>query len=266
MAFCKRNHQGKIITVLKRGIRQLKGMLRPRIKIILIISCLLPAQAIFSQPVTIIKGVVSTEETNQESSPVVNARVVLFAPNGSVKESISDIKGEYFLSVKKGLGKVQLFIEVGKNTISYHLNAGEYIQPTKAVKTIDIAAQDTILYNFTLKNGKPLPEIAFNLNSITPTNDSGLVQLAGILKANAALVIEIEGHCDAGEKAGISKKRALLVKTNLVKRGIVAKRLNIKDLGASQPVIPMDVIMKINSPSQKEILQRRNRRVAFRVL
>jgi outer membrane protein OmpA-like peptidoglycan-associated protein len=90
--------------------------------------------------------------------------------------------------------------------------------------------------------------------------------LAGILKANDALVIEIEGHCDAGEKAGISKKRAILVKTNLVKKGIGAKRLSIKDLGASQPVFPVDAIKKINSPSEKEILQQKNRRVAFRVI
>jgi outer membrane protein OmpA-like peptidoglycan-associated protein len=241
-------------------------MSQSRIQITLLASSLMVAQAIFSQPVTIIKGVVSTEETNQESSPVVNARVVLFAPNGSVKEAISDIRGEYILSAGKNPGKIQLFIEVGKNTISYNLNPGEYIQPTKAVTTLDLGKQDTIRHNFTLKRGKPLPQIAFRLNAITPINDSSLVQLAGILKANDALVIEIEGHCDAGEKAGISKKRAILVKTNLVKKGIGAKRLSIKDLGASQPVFPVDAIKKINSPSEKEILQQKNRRVAFRVI
>ncbi|NML05506.1 OmpA family protein [Sphingomonas sp. G-3-2-10] len=47
--------------------------------------------------------------------------------------------------------------------------------------------------------------------------------------------IVVEGHIDAGEAASLSATRAARVRDYLVKRGVNAKRIRIRDAGATEP-------------------------------
>lgn len=217
--------------------------------------------------ITIIKGLVHTEETpNEKSSPIVNAKVVLFLSNGSLKEAYSDLKGTYSFSVENSPGTIQLFIEIGKNTVSYNLMPDEYIKPSKAVRKITISSSDTIRENFILKKGKNFPVIAFKINSVDLVNKTELDQLFEILKNDESLLVQIEGHSDLIEKPDISKKRMLFVKTELIKKGINAKRLTVKALGSSQLMVTNNEIKKASLPAEKEELRQKNRRVTLKAI
>jgi outer membrane protein OmpA-like peptidoglycan-associated protein len=77
-------------------------------------------------------------------------------------------------------------------------------------------------------------------SSIRPESDAVLSTVVELLKAQATLSLEIQGHTDnvGGKDANLklSKDRAEAVKARLVSGGIAAARLTTAGLGDSQPV------------------------------
>lgn len=84
-----------------------------------------------------------------------------------------------------------------------------------------------------------------------------LEKLSDLLKNNPKITIRIEGHTDnlgaPTDLQKLSEERAGAVKEYLVKKGIAANRLEIKGLGASQPV----------NSNKTDDLREQNRRVEF---
>jgi outer membrane protein OmpA-like peptidoglycan-associated protein len=237
-------------------------MLKPLI-LFLFLASQLQAQLKY----TIIKGVVHTEEAPDEKpSPIVNAKVVLFLSNGSLKEAYSDLKGIYSFSIDTNPGSIQLFVEIGKNTISYNLKEDEFIRPSKAVRKINIPSTDTITENFVLKKCKNFPVLLFKTNSAELVNKNELTNLVETLKKDETIFIQIEAHSDITEKPDVAKKRMAFVKTELIKKGISAKRISAKSFGSSQLMVTDSEIKKQSLPGDKEVLSQKNRRVLIKAV
>lgn len=90
--------------------------------------------------------------------------------------------------------------------------------------------------NFAARN------ILFQLNSdvITKESFAGLDDVAEILKSNASLKIQIDGHSDNSGNAErnklLSQKRADAVKSYLVNKGVDESRLNSTGYGQEKPI------------------------------
>jgi outer membrane protein OmpA-like peptidoglycan-associated protein len=89
-------------------------------------------------------------------------------------------------------------------------------------------------------------QINFDTGKATIKDDSQpvLAQAVTLLKQNAALKLEIQGHTDnVGDDAAnqrLSDERAAAVKTALETGGIAAARLSSKGYGETKPVAPND--------------------------
>jgi outer membrane protein OmpA-like peptidoglycan-associated protein len=87
-----------------------------------------------------------------------------------------------------------------------------------------------------------------------PESDATLDQLAGMLKEDPALTVQVEGHTDAVASAAhnldLSRRRAQAVVEALTRRGVGSQRLRPEGLGASRPVAD-------NATAQGRALNRR---------
>ncbi len=107
-----------------------------------------------------------------------------------------------------------------------------------------------------------LPAIRFGIGSteIRPGSSPALDEVAGILKQNPDIVVEIGGHTDTEGPAkvnrAISLQRAEQVKAYLVSQGVPASRLTTKGYGEVHPIA-----------SNRDAAGRaKNRRIEFKVL
>ena len=88
----------------------------------------------------------------------------------------------------------------------------------------------------------PLYGVLFDFNkaALKPESDSVLTRALGMLQANAATPVEVQGHTDnvGGDAANVklSQARADTVKSWFVAHGIPAARLTAKGYGRGQPV------------------------------
>lgn len=104
------------------------------------------------------------------------------------------------------------------------------------------------------KTGEKLQVVVrFMHNSDYIKDPVDIEKIALILTNNFTLKIRIESHIDKHESADMSMKRAQAVKAILVKSGIEAKRIIIKNIGAKEPV----------STDDSELEKAKNRRVEF---
>jgi hypothetical protein len=98
----------------------------------------------------------------------------------------------------------------------------------------------------------------FNQSEIKSDAYPLLKEALNILEENPEMRVEIQGHTDnKGPEAynqTLSEKRAMAVKTYLIKQGIDAERLEIKGYGESDPIAPNDT----------EEGRQKNRRVRFK--
>ena len=92
----------------------------------------------------------------------------------------------------------------------------------------------------------PLYGITFDFNKTTlrPDSEGALQRIVGVLQADAALAIEVQGHTDnvGGDDYNqkLSQGRADAVKTWLVAHSIPATRITTKGYGRQQPIAPND--------------------------
>jgi OmpA-OmpF porin, OOP family len=133
------------------------------------------------------------------------------------------------------------FAKNGRNIWAYlHNGGGEY-----KIQVADIGAEDLgaklakschvavygVLYDF-------------NKATLKPESDPTLGTILGLLKKDAALKVEIQGHTDnAGGDAynqTLSEARAKSVVTWLTSHGVAAARLTAKGYGKTQPIATND--------------------------
>lgn len=78
--------------------------------------------------------------------------------------------------------------------------------------------------------------VNFNNNefSLTSTERTNVRRIAITMQNDTTLTAEVRGLADAGEKAGLSRKRAKLVVDSLVKEGIPAKHIKLIDGGPAK--------------------------------
>ncbi len=158
----------------------------------------------------------------------------------------------------------------GKYSLS--LPFGVYMLKAKAekhifdVKTIVVKDTKPLKVNFVLAKAtgyesfaKKFPVIYFDFDSykIKPEYESALDQVAGLLKANPSLVVEVAGHASSEGSfeynAALSLKRALAVRDYLIKKGISPERLIPRGYSESRVA---DFNYKISQ-------RKKNRRVEF---
>ncbi len=111
------------------------------------------------------------------------------------------------------------------------------------IKNIRIAEGGVPLYNRLISDGKIVTnDIHFDYNEATIKAESlPIIQdIANMLAQNTDIHLSIEGHTDSDGSEDynlqLSEKRAMSVKSELVKQGIDANRLKTKGLGESVPL------------------------------
>lgn len=97
------------------------------------------------------------------------------------------------------------------------------------------------------------PKVTFATNGTTPVSLSTLETIAGTMKANPQVNVEIEGHTDATENGALGLQRANTVKAELVKRGIAQTRITTSNAGATKPL----------TSNSTAVDRAKNRRVEF---
>lgn len=111
----------------------------------------------------------------------------------------------------------------------------------KGPKVIENPNLDT-LDSFTKGQTIRIRSIVFNVNDTTLNRSSyaDLDKLNNFLKQNDKVVIEIGGHtnglCDDTYCNSLSLRRARAVANYLIKKGIIANRLEVKGYGKTQPL------------------------------
>jgi len=133
--------------------------------------------------------------------------------------------------------------------------------------------------------GKKLPPLSFQANSLTFANtnvvyqhDGGYTQsdtlsdemilhaLAGILSENGQLSIELVGHTAINEPSSLGEERALLIKKRLIEKGIDPGRLSTSNKGNEEPIIDQVVLLGLPTKEEKEAANAKNRRVEVKVV
>jgi|GEM_PF-1274287 len=104
-------------------------------------------------------------------------------------------------------------------------------------------------------------QFAINSAEILPASDGLLNEIATVLKDNPQIeVVQVEGHTDNTGSADLNKKlsqkRAESVKSAIVSRGIVAKRIVSKGFGMERPV----------AENTTDEGREKNRRVEFNIV
>ncbi len=142
------------------------------------------------------------------------------------------------------------------NNVTIHVDGYE----NSFIKNIRIAKGGINVYKQTTTPAKIIMHgILFDVDKSTlkPQSMGSINEIYNLLKKNASLKFEIDGHTDntgnAAHNLTLSQQRAEAVKTQLVKMGVDASRLTTKGFGDTKPISDND------SPEGRA----NNRRVEF---
>jgi outer membrane protein OmpA-like peptidoglycan-associated protein len=162
-------------------------------------------------------------------------------------------------------GDYRIALPKGKN-YGYHAAAQGYLSVNENLELVSLTEYDELkkdLYLVPIEVGESIQlKNVFFVQSkaeLKPESYPELDRLVQILKENATMEIELQGHTDnlgvAQANLTLSEKRVEAVKAYLVQKGISALRISGKGFGGSRPVAPSDT----------EANRQLNRRVEFRV-
>lgn len=203
------------------------------------------------QPITYVKGIVTDKESKtflEANVQVVNLKTGKIAYNDMTSKETGD-----FLAV----------MPIGGN-YAFNVTANGYLFYSENYQLDSAYVNKPFLVEVHLEKltaGKNmvLKNIFFNTNeyALLPASLTELSTLKDLLKNNASLQIEIQGHTDnvgndlQNEK--LSLQRAKAVYDYLIKAEIDRERLTFKGYGKTKPIVPNDT----------EAQRRQNRRTSF---
>jgi len=185
------------------------------------------------EPVTYVKGIVKdreTKETLEASVLVINLKT-----NEAAYNEITDkITGDFMAVMPANESYSFNILSDGYLLYSKHFD----IKPTDANKPLEF---EILLDKINVGSKVLLNNIFFDTNKyeLLPASKVELNILTEVLKSNANMVIEIQGHTDnvgdvkANQK--LSENRAKAVHDYLVNNGIDKKQLNYKGYGEEKP-------------------------------
>lgn len=140
-----------------------------------------------------------------------------------------------FLSKKNSI-TAALFLTIG---LGFTACSEDEVKPAEPVEPVAVEeaapAPEPVAEKFAAEN----VHFAFDQYALTTESQTTLTGLAENLKANAASVVQVEGHCD--ERGSIEynlalgEKRAQSVKSFLVNLGIPESRLTTISYGEEKP-------------------------------
>lgn len=185
------------------------------------------------EPVTYVKGVVKdaeTKETLAASVLVINLKTKAAAYN----EITDKVTGDFMAVMPANQSYSFSAFSDGYLLYSKHFD----IKPADANKPFEL---EILLEKIKVGTKVLLNNIFFDTNKfdLLPTSMVELNILTDLLKNNAGMVIEIQGHTDnvgdikANQK--LSENRARSVYDYLISNGIDKKQLNYKGYGETQP-------------------------------
>lgn len=199
-----------------------------------------------------------------EGKPIPGAQVVV--KNNLTKQLISTNyttadSGLFYFILKSGENYNLSFEAEGYLFQSANINIPK--NPDYSVITKNI-----VLDKLTIGAKIVLNNIFFDSNKATlrPESNVEIEKLFDLMQRNPTISIEVQGHTDNKGKAAanlsLSQNRAQTIVTELIKRGIDAKRLTAKGFGQTMPIAPN------TTPDGKpdEAGMQLNRRVEIKIL
>lgn len=158
--------------------------------------------------------------------------------------------------------KYSLIVEaLGFQTVKYMIDpadAGDSMKVIKDIELVSGTSPDTHVAGHVMR----LNNLIFELgkSKISPESYGELELVQKMMKDNAKMVIQLEGHTDyqgnAKDNMKLSKERVDAVKKHLVQMGISGSRIKTKAFGGTQPL----------SKDDTSEAHRLNRRVELRIL
>jgi antitoxin component YwqK of YwqJK toxin-antitoxin module len=118
-------------------------------------------------------------------------------------------------------------------------------------------------------NGYLSRNIRFQLDKtdLIPDSNASLDSIASFLKQNDSLIVEIGVHGSTRNSVPVcvqlTRGRALSISSYLTTKGVHPQHLISKGYGQTRLLYTDAQIQKVKNPEQKELLNRRNRRVEF---
>ncbi|MBX3163135.1 MAG: PD40 domain-containing protein [Bacteroidetes bacterium] len=212
-----------------------------------------------------------------QGEPVEGVKVKLIGSNGSIEEVTTAKNGNYTFKLKEAT-TYTVSTETSKSSKSVSFPKDGFLS-TKDVRVVTTVGEDKskdFQADFCVKPVVPvlrMPKVLFELGkaTLTPAGKDSLNYLFDILKDNPGIVVELSAHTDnqgdAKANMKLSDERAATSRNFLVsEKGINEKRIMAKGLGATQLLIPDDLIKKAASKEERDALHEKNRRVEFKVL
>jgi peptidoglycan-associated lipoprotein len=212
-----------------------------------------------------------------KGEPVEGVKVKVIGSDGSITETTTGKEGTFNFKLKEKT-TYSVSTETGKTSKSVSFPKDGYLanKDLRVFSTVGEAGSKEFKADFFVKPVIPnlrMPEILYALGSaeLLPASKDSLIYLYNILHDNSSIICELNSHTDSRGKPDknmeLSQARAQSCVDFLVKeKGISDKRLVAKGFGATQLLVPDDVINTAKTKEEKEALHQKNRRTTFKVL
>lgn len=213
---------------------------------------------------TILKGVVSDEETKQPLK--ANIELVDNETKEIIAEFSSDAKsGRYLVSLPGGKN-----YGIAVKTAGYLFHSENFdVKKSDGYKEV---VKNIALKKINVGKSIVLRNIFFDFDKATlrPESVVELERLKKFLVDNATIKVEISGYTDSRGSASynqsLSERRAKSVVDYLIEKGITASRLTYKGYGPKNPIVSDAEIAKMVRKSDIEAAHQQNRRTEFKII
>jgi outer membrane protein OmpA-like peptidoglycan-associated protein len=225
------------------------------LRLVFMLAAAMPLLAQEVDSLTYAEGMILSAETRQP----VNARIVYKSlPYGN---RIGIINGSKYSFAMFDNDKYSIeVIAAGYAPAKYMLDPADTNENRRVIRDIELVAgtnhvhtpgQVMLLSNLIFEVGR---------SRITPESYPELDIVVSMMRENANMIIQLEGHTDyqgdPAENMKLSRQRVKAVKDYLVSKGIAKSRIHTKAFGGTMP------LSRDNTPEA----HRMNRRVELRIL